>query len=116
MKRKALCVCIGGRVRSVALADMLRLRGWDAIPMSSEWTSPQTAWMLCDWADLIIPIRPRDQTDEPPQFHEKWRECPMWDAQYDRKRTILNLGPDVWGTAENPELRRLLEMVIRKIS
>lgn len=51
---KILCVCVGGNVRSVTLARMLRKRGFEAIAcgVDSRW-SDETILMLFSWADKI---------------------------------------------------------------
>jgi len=51
---RILCVCDHGSSRSVHIADQLRYRGHEAIPIGATTTSEETRTLLADWADLVI--------------------------------------------------------------
>ena len=51
---RILCVCDHGSNRSVHVADQLRFRGHETIPVGVQHLSPETVAMLVDWADRII--------------------------------------------------------------
>jgi predicted protein tyrosine phosphatase len=104
---KVLTVCIGGMVRSAGIADVLRNdKGIDSIALSAINNTPETMDMICEWADLIIPVEPQYKHKVPEQYRIKWESCKMWDAKYDHKRKVFDLGPDVWGNARDPILRK----------
>ena len=110
-KRKVLCVCIGGTVRSVGIKDVLNgTYNCDALAASAIWQSDETLRMLCEWADLIVPVVPRDWPHHacPERDNKRWMESVMWDSKYDGKRKVLNVGEDVWCNARHPELRALI--------
>src|SRR5574341_2025426 len=91
MKLKVLCVCNGGNVRSVALAEALKGSfGCEAISASTYWLSRETMKMLCDWADVIAPVQDRDPAYEPEPDRTKWRESVLW--EYINKVRIFPIG------------------------
>lgn len=100
-KRRFLCICQGGNVRSVALAFLLKYMGeQDAIAASAEKNTEDTLTMLWDWADYVIvlaenvlPFLPKAVTTG-------------------RKFVMVDVGPDRWGTALHPELLGLLKPVV----
>ena len=47
-------MCDHGSNRSVHVADLLRWRGHETIPVGVQHLSPETVAMLIDWADRII--------------------------------------------------------------
>lgn len=51
---RILCVCDHGSSRSVHIADQLRWRGHEAIPVGAHKTSDDTRTILTGWADLVI--------------------------------------------------------------
>lgn len=110
---KVLTVCIGGVVRSVAIADVLRNNhGIDAIPLSAVNNSKETFEMLCDWADKIIMVEPRDAGTIPPQYKGKWQNCYTWECE---KTEVFDIGLDKWGSARHPELTKLINNRIKEI-
>ena len=116
MKRKVLCVCIGGTVRSVGIKDVLNgNHGCDALAASAIWQSPDTMWMLCTWADLIVPVEPRSLPKGPRQYEKQWMECAMWEREFAAKRKVLDLGPDVWGNARDAALQQIIHARIKEI-
>ena len=54
---KFLCICMGGNVRSVALAQKLKEMGHEAIAIGIDYTEKDTLLMLSKWADRIIDVR-----------------------------------------------------------
>jgi len=76
---KILCICEGGNVRSVALAQHLKEIGWEAIAIGWKYTSKETLLMLIRWADKIIDVReylPEDLWHNPrhPELKQKVEE------------------------------------------
>ena len=51
---RILCVCDHGSNRSVHIADQLRYRGHETIPVGAHETSDDTRVMLADWCELAI--------------------------------------------------------------
>lgn len=51
---RVLCICNGGNVRSVAMAQHLKEQGHDAIAVGLDHASPETLDMLKNWAELEI--------------------------------------------------------------
>lgn len=51
---RILCVCDHGSNRSVHVADQLRYRGHETIPVGAQHLSGDTRAMLADWADLAV--------------------------------------------------------------
>ena len=115
-KKKVLVVCIGGTVRSVGVKDYLNgNKSCDALAASAIWQSHETMATLCDWADMIIPVEPQDLPEGPAQYKEQWARCFMWEPQYDSKRKVLNLGPDIWGNARDPKLQEIIKLRIGEV-
>lgn len=113
---KILTICIGGVVRSVGLADVLKNNySQDAVALSSINNSDETMAMMCEWADLICPVEPRYEHKVPEQYKNKWENCKMWDTKYDTKRKVFNIGEDVWGNARDTNLVNLIQSKIKEI-
>ena len=103
-------------VRSSGIADVLRNdMGIDAIALSSINNKPETMEMLCEWADLVIPVEPRYEHKVPAEYKHKWENCKMWDEKFNHKRKVLNLGADIWGNARHPELRAQIVNRIKEV-
>ncbi len=51
---KVLCICEGGNVRSVAMAQYLKENGHEAIAIGEKYTTDETFDMLSNWADKIM--------------------------------------------------------------
>ena len=51
---KVLCICEGGNVRSVAMAQHLKEIGHEAIAIGYKYTSEETRKILYKWADRIV--------------------------------------------------------------
>jgi hypothetical protein len=58
---RILCVCDHGSSRSVHIADQLRYRGHEAIPVGTATTSDETRTLLAGWADVVIFTDPAQQ-------------------------------------------------------
>jgi len=52
--RRILCVCDRGVSRAAMLAQRLKNKGYDTLPVGVETASRETLALLADWADLII--------------------------------------------------------------
>lgn len=89
--RRVLCVCQGGNVRSVALATRLKQKyRVDALACGVEKNSAETLTMLCEWADVIVPMSEPVSVCIPGQFA--------------RKMHICDVGPDRFGSPAHLEL------------
>ena len=119
MKRKILAVCIGGTVRSVAIKDVLNGTGkWDGLAASAISQTPETMKMLCDWAEVIVPVENKDLIHGTCSYphQEKWAACVMWNPEYDNKRHVIDIGPDVWANARHPALSEIVRSRVRELS
>ena len=100
---KILTVCQGGNCRSVGLKDLL---GGTVIPRPDvlacgwQWNTPETREMLYAWADLIIVMQPYIAEHVPEKYHNN--------PNGTRRLYCFDVGPDVWGMAQHPELRAKL--------
>lgn len=63
---RILCVCDHGSNRSVHVADLLRWRGHETIPVGVQHLGDETLRMLTDWADLVILTGPGQRELLPP--------------------------------------------------
>lgn len=115
MKRKVLCVCNGGNVRSVAAAELFKgTFGCEAIAASTYWLSMETMITLCNWADTIAPVEDHYGTNLPQPDKTKWEESIMWSAQFAPKLKVLPIGPDIYGHKKFEELKVYAAELIRK--
>jgi hypothetical protein len=81
---RILCVCHGGRVRSVALRHILIDQfGHDVLACGAAKQSTETMAMLCRWAEAILLLEPGYVEAVPPEFRHKSQ--------------VLDVGPDTWG-------------------
>lgn len=81
---KVLCICEGGNVRSVALAQLIKEKGHDAIAIGIDHVSVETNDMLMIWADKVIDVRKylsKDLWHNPrhPELKEKVKE--IWQSE-----------------------------------
>lgn len=97
-EKKILTICSAGTVRSVGMAHLLKhAYEHDAVPVGADANNPKTIAMLSDWADLILPMQP-----------EYARVVP----EHNRHKTmILDVGPDIWGSALHPNLQVKLKKI-----
>lgn len=74
---RIVTMCRQGLVRSVALADVLKMhfRPVDVIPIGHFANSHQTIEMLCKWADRIVIMESHYKKHVPAEFHEKVLIC-----------------------------------------
>ena len=104
---KILTVCSQGLMRSVALADVLKLHfePVDVIPIGSakNANSAETLQMLCDWADHIVLMEPHYQ-----QRLEQRMEVANLQDEY--RIHVCNVGPDTYGGQHNRR-RALIDLV-----
>ena len=90
-RRRAVTLCQGGNVRSVALGYILKYgQNVDCVALSWEKNSPETLAMMFDWADEIYVMQDEFKKYVPEKFSEKL--------------TVVDVGPDRWGCSLNPEL------------
>ncbi len=95
MKKKILCVCQGGNVRSVALATLLKqVYRQDALACGIEKNQPETVRLLCSWANVIVVMEP--------QFAEA---LPTGTATL----KVCDVGRDRFGRPNHPELQALVK-------
>lgn len=89
---KILTVCRAGLVRSVALADVLKLHfePTDVLPMGKDFNSEDTKYMLYNWADKIVVMEEHYKNSIPESYWHKTLVC--------------EVGPDGYGSSKNPIL------------
>ena len=97
MKKKFLCVCQGGNCRSVALAQQLKEAGQDAVAVGWMYASWSTIELLSSWADYVVFMQPWDPAEI---FSGPWR--------FSEKKRVVDVGPDKWFVAQNPELNEII--------
>lgn len=85
--RRILTMCRQGLVRSVALADVLKMhfRPVDVMSIGHFANTPATIEMMCCWADRIVVMEEHYKKHVPAEFHYKVLIC--------------DVGPDV----DNPQ-------------
>lgn len=99
--RKIVCVCAGGNVRSVGTARILKYGfNQNAVAVSYEKNMPEPFGMLAKWADFITIAQPYMITTIPKEFHEKVR--------------VIDVGPDVYGNPDHPELQKAVLAAFNK--
>lgn len=112
---KILCVCNGGNCRSVATAEILKgVYGHEAIAVGTYWIKPDSMAVMCRWADVILPVEPFDAKLPEPDL-TKWKTSPVWSSEFDSKRKVLPLGPDIWGHHCWEEAKRCAHAALRAI-
>lgn len=98
MKPKVLCICQGGNCRSAGLATALKgTYGCDALNAGTSWQEPDTMYMLCRWANIIILVEPRVLCEHSKVNQPAWDACVVWDKEFVFKRKIFDVGADIWG-------------------
>lgn len=78
---KYLVICEGGNVRSVALAQLIKESGHEAIAIGMKYVSLETLDLLRDWADEEIDIRiwlPEDKWHNPRSVYLKEEVKKIW--------------------------------------
>ena len=91
---KIVTVCKQGLVRSVALADVLKLHfePVDVIPVGLSSNSKETQDMLFKWADEIIVME------------EKYAQKIISTFVNVKKVYVCEVGPDIYGNSHNRQL------------
>lgn len=99
-RRKFLCVCNGGVVRSVTLAAMLKY-WWnlDAMAASIDKNVGDTMTMLCNWADVIVVMDGWMLG----WFQEQYGNT-SFSEQVMSKLKLVPVGPDKWGMSNHDDL------------
>jgi len=92
MSKKIITVCKHGLIRSVALADVLKLHfePVDVIPVGCYSNSYDTLDMLGRWSDHIVFMQSKYQDSFPQEWFYKFIDC--------------DVGPDNYGNSHNREL------------
>lgn len=90
--QKIVTMCRQGLVRSVALADVLKLhfQPVDVIPIGHFGNTQETRRMLFDWCDHIIIMEDHYKKHVWPEYHHKLYVC--------------EVGPDTYGHSRNKDL------------
>jgi predicted protein tyrosine phosphatase len=98
VRKRFLCVCEGGNVRSVGLAYVLKNGyGQDAVACGWRFNSRETLTLLCEWADYVVVMEQK--------FASKI------DARFQAKLRVVDVGPDRFGSPFAPELQEFLQAV-----
>jgi hypothetical protein len=79
---RILCVCDHGSSRSVHIADQLRYRGHEAIPIGATKTSDETRTLLAGWADLVVFTDAAQQQLFPPVESRIWAMPDLFPRPY----------------------------------
>ena len=89
---KIVTMCRQGLVRSVALADVLKLHfePCDVIPIGHFGNTKETRDMLMDWADKIVVMEAHYMQ--------------YIDETYMHKALVCDVGPDRYGSSKHPQL------------
>ena len=106
-KPRVLTICVGGTVRSVGLKDYLNGRcHCNAIAISAAWQDYDTTLMMCNWADVIVPVEPREHLGEEAGswVAKACHESRIWHPDHDEQRVVVPIGKDIWGNARDPKL------------
>ena len=89
-----LTVCLGGNVRSVGLAAVLKLQeGQEAIAVGALFTSPATFRLLISWAQYVV-VMAEEVIGYLPPF-----------VVQSRKLRLVDVGPDRFGNPFHQELQ-----------
>lgn len=108
-RHKSLCVCAGGRVRSVAARFVLIDHyGHDALACGIEKNTTQTIGMLIDWADTVWVL-----DSALLQFVYDLAEAAAVRGHL-AKIKLIDVGPDTWGSETNKTLRLYVASKIEK--
>lgn len=112
---KILCVCNGGNCRSVATAEVLKgIYGHEAVAVGTYWIKPESMRRFCEWADVILPVEPKDaQLPEPDLTY--WKASPIWSDAFASKLKVIPLGPDKWGHGAWEDTKRAAHVALRAI-
>lgn len=87
---KVLNLCSAGIVRSGAFSRRLKERGIDSLQAGVHRNDPETLAHLFRWADRVV-LMDSDYKHELPKSVKP-------------KLVIADVGPDIWGTPDDPDL------------
>jgi hypothetical protein len=91
IRRRFLCVCEGGCVRSTAMAWQLKVNhGQNAIAVGWRWNDAETLALLCEWADYVVLMQDVFRARIESRYHGKIR--------------VVDVGRDRWGDPTDEEL------------
>jgi len=96
---KVLVVCDHGNNRSVTIAGQLKYWKHDVLSVGLAVTSEETIRMLLVWCDRVI-TTDSGQLDSLP-------------VGFDGKHQLWDLGPDVYPRAYNPELLKMVKVLMQ---
>jgi hypothetical protein len=92
--KKIVTVCLGGQVRSVAMANYLnKIYPVIAVPVANANPFPGNFNWYMNWADIVIAVGEADLMNRLPED----------------KRIQCNVGFDTYGNPDNPELNQKIE-------
>ncbi len=77
-----LCICEGGNVRSVALAQLIKEEGHEAIAIGMKYHLYNSLNFLSTWADSVIDVRfflPKDEWHNPRHPELKKKVKKIWE-------------------------------------
>lgn len=95
---KVLVLCRAGIARSHAMLRELKEQGLhDTLAAGVEVNSPETLEMLYRWADRIV-LMSKDLAPRIPD-------------EQAGKLVLADVGPDVWGSPDEPDLRRRVRVI-----
>lgn len=103
--QKIVCCCRKGQVRSVAARSLLHEMGFKKVLCCGlEYNDTETVGMLFKWADVVLivggeAVRRFISTDWAFEAHVHW----------------LNIGQDIWGRYDHPELQGLLRPHLERL-
>lgn len=102
---RVLCICRKGQVRSVAARRALVKAGFRKV-VACGWgnTDDATVHMLCEWADAILVVGSASS----------WYAV-VPDPMFDHKTARIDIGPDVYGRFDHPELIGILQPKIEAL-
>ena len=112
---KILCVCNGGNCRSVALAEVLKgIYGHEATAIGTYWFSHDSQRALAEWAEAIYFVEEYDaKLPEPDKT--KWMSSPLWGKEYETKRRLIPIGPDIWGHSNWDAIKRAANDALKSV-
>lgn len=104
---KILTVCEGGNVRSVGMAWTLKNQGHNAVAVGSMYAfashnDRQPGFMLCQWADVIIPMA---------DYILKGTPIPQ-DCVH--KVKVCDVGQDTYGNPFHPNLQEQISAWLKE--
>jgi len=99
-KLRILCLCAGGVVRSVTMAALLKVY-WKLDALSAGFMNTDgTVEYLLKWADHVYVMQPYMYEQVPEKYRYKTR--------------VMDVGEDVWGMSQHPDLIRKLYPMLEK--